>query len=134
MPLIVCTGVNGFIGNNLCEKILSSTSEELGFPEVQNLRFSNFDLQKKYDSIEVLGSDLSQSLSRDISKRFLGSARYTYCDYESLIQTLENLQQTPDVIIHNGACSSTTETDKEIFNQLNFEYSKKVWHFCHSTR
>jgi len=130
MPLIVLTGVNGFIGNNLCEKILSATSDELGFACRKKINFSNFDNTKNPNAIEVLGCDVSESLNRTTAKRFVGSARYRYCDYKDLFSTLDALSQRPDIIIHNGACSSTTETDQTIFDTLNLEYSKKIWSYC----
>lgn len=130
MPLIVLTGVNGFIGTNLCEKILSSTPESLGFNSRHNPRFSDFDASTRNDVIEVIGCDLPESLARDVSRRFLGSARYTYCDYEQLIEKLNSLPQPPDIIVHNGACSSTTETDQNVFDKLNTGFSQKIWDYC----
>ena len=35
-----------------------------------------------------------------------------------------------DAVIHLGARTDTTEKDSRIFNELNLEYSKMIWHFA----
>lgn len=131
MPLFVVTGAHGFIGTNIVEKILSLAPEELGFEKTSNLTFSNFDKNNQQDKgCGVIASDLPSSLNRKVASRFLGSARYQYVNYEDLITYLENLKVKPDFVIHNGACSSTTETDPEIFRKLNLEFSQNLWHYC----
>jgi ADP-L-glycero-D-manno-heptose 6-epimerase len=37
---------------------------------------------------------------------------------------------TPDVVFHQGACSSTTEWDGRMMMRENFSYSKKLFHYC----
>lgn len=39
-------------------------------------------------------------------------------------------QQPIEGVIHLGANSSTTESDWELLNKVNLEYSKKIWEFC----
>lgn len=130
MVLIVVTGANGFIGTNICNKLLALQPEDLGFDKQGKKTFSNFDETSASNFIEVIGTDLPESLNRDTAKRFIGSSRYTYCDYEQLIETLNKRNIAPNIIIHNGACSSTTETDKNIFAKLNVNYSKSMWNYC----
>lgn len=46
---------------------------------------------------------------------------------------LDWLQQIPKhirAVIHLGARTDTTEMDKEIFDRLNLNYSKKLWDIC----
>ncbi|MGY3805111.1 ADP-glyceromanno-heptose 6-epimerase [Pigmentibacter ruber] len=131
MPLFVVTGAHGFIGTNIVEKILAMDPTDLGFPQHAPIKFSNFVEQGHQDlGCSVIASDLSTSINRDTAKRFLGSARYQYVDYRDLISHLEKLPQKPDVVIHNGACSSTTETDVNVFAELNLNYSIALWTFC----
>ncbi|APJ04266.1 NAD-dependent epimerase/dehydratase family protein [Silvanigrella aquatica] len=131
MPLFVVTGAHGFIGTNVVEKLLSMAPEELGFAKASNLKFSNFESEGHQEKgCSIIASDLSSSINRTTARRFLGSARYQYVDYEELIPYLESLSVKPDAVIHNGACSSTTETDPEIFSKLNVGYSKAMWDFC----
>lgn len=141
MPLIVLTGVNGFIGTNLCERLLSSTLDILGFKASPIPKFSDVDEasihpteQSQFrdikNTIYIIGTDRPSSLLNNTAKRFLGSVRYTYCDYQELFDALDKLSILPDIIVHNGACSSTTETDPKVFQTLNLEYSQKVWEYC----
>lgn len=140
MPLIVLTGVNGFIGTNLCERLLSSTLDVLGFKSSNVLKFSEIDsktheswesqFKDEKNTVYIIGTDKQSSLINNTAKRFLGSVRYQYCDYQELFDMLEKLPIQPDIIVHNGACSSTTETDPKIFQTLNLEYSQKVWDYC----
>ncbi len=130
MPLIVLTGVNGFIGNNLCEKILSSSPAELGFFSKKSSQNVDSEESTLRSFVSVIGSDLPESLSRDTAKRFSDLPQYEYCDYEALFEKLASLPQPPDIIVHNGACSSTVETDQSVFDKLNLNYSKKIWEYC----
>ncbi len=36
----------------------------------------------------------------------------------------------PDVVIHLGACSSTTEMDIDYLRRVNIEYSQALWNYC----
>lgn len=132
MTCFVLTGSNGFIGTNLVQKILAAQPEDLGLEKKPSPRFSNFENTTERESgyTTVIGSDIPESLSRPIAHRFVGSSRYVYQDYKSLLTYLENLSTPPDVIIHNGACSSTTETNPDVFAELNLGYSKKIWDYC----
>ncbi len=131
MPLFVVTGAHGFIGTNIVEKLLSIEPEELGFEKTVNLKFSNFaENGHQEKGCSIIASDLPNSMNRKTAHRFLGSVRYYYVNYEDLISYLDTLSIKPDAVIHNGACSSTTEVDPEIFNKLNLGYSKAMWEYC----
>lgn len=130
MANIVVTGAHGFIGINLLEKILKASLEELGLENVLPPKFSNFDKEPKDRIISTIITDLPESLTRENARRFAGSARVQYVDYENLFAHLESLPLQPHVIIHNGACSSTVERNPEVFAKLNFGYSQKLWQYC----
>lgn len=130
MPLIVITGANGFIGNNLVERFLAISPDELGFDTSHKVRFSNFESNAQELGFRVLATDLADTVNRMTARRFAGSARYTFVMYEDLIKQLEKLTEKPLAIIHNGACSSTTETDPAVFQKLNLGYSKLLWNYC----
>lgn len=131
MPLFVVTGSHGFIGTNIVEKLLSIAPEELGFEKIASLKFSDFDEKGHQEKgCSIIASDLPNSINRQTARRFLGSVRYQYVDYEDLISHLETLSVKPDAVIHNGACSSTTETDPEVFSKLNLKYSQMMWEYC----
>ena len=130
MANVVLTGAHGFIGINILEKILMANLEELGLEKASIPKFSNFDKEPQDRIISSLITDLPDSLTRDNARRFAGSARVKYVDYENLFDTLENLPEQPQVIVHNGACSSTTERDPAVFAKLNLGYSQKIWAYC----
>jgi ADP-L-glycero-D-manno-heptose 6-epimerase len=61
--------------------------------------------------------------------------------FEPLDQILEHLAQAerdwggpPVAVVHNGACSSTTETDPEVFRKLNVESSQQLFDYCAQKR
>ena len=45
-------------------------------------------------------------------------------------------RERPEIasVVHLGACSSTTETRIELLNELNVEYSKRLWTWASETR
>lgn len=127
MALIVLTGTNGFIGNNLLDAILKQDMEILGRGRVTTKRFSGGEVKEVLD---VLCCDLSESMVRPIAQRFLQSARVKFVAHDKLEAELRNLKEVPVAVVHNGACSSTTETNPEVFKTLNVEYSKMLWNYC----
>lgn len=131
MPTIVVTGSNGFIGSNVLEKLLSLMPEELGFHKGTTPRFSSSTPEKSEERIiRVIASDLPESLTRNTAKRFAGSSRVHYVDHESLFTYLKSLPTPPNLVVHNGACSSTTEKDPVVFEKLNWGYTQKMWDYC----
>ena len=129
MGYFVITGAHGFIGTNIADRILKLNPTELGLEKPLHPTFSNFG--KGYEEgFSVLATDLNESLTRFTSRRFLGSSRYKYLDYKDLGQYLSQCESKPLAVIHNGACSSTMETRKEIFDELNLKSSKDLWHYC----
>ena len=132
---VVVTGANGFIGNHIVEKILKLMPGELtGEREKTAVRFSNFEttapLRDELAVSRVWGVDLLESLTRPTHARFAGASRYTFVEHTKLFDMLETLEQPPALVVHNGACSTTTETDPEIFAALNLNYSKQLWTYC----
>jgi ADP-L-glycero-D-manno-heptose 6-epimerase len=113
---IVVTGVNGFIGNRVLERMMKLLPEELQFP--RSHRF------------ELVGSDLLATQTRFTARRFAGSSRYRFFSHTDLLDALRSGALSPDIVIHNGACSSTTERDPEIFRDLNLGYSRQLWEIC----
>ena len=48
-------------------------------------------------------------------------------DRKKFITWLDKNHKLTQIIIHLGARTDTTEFDKEIFDELNLNYSKEVW-------
>lgn len=49
---------------------------------------------------------------------------------KELFQWLDSFQLPIDFVFHLGARTDTTEFDYTIHEELNLEYSKKVWNYC----
>jgi ADP-L-glycero-D-manno-heptose 6-epimerase len=130
MAKIVITGANGFIGTNVLEKVLMASLSDFGLENRPTPRFSNFDKVTGEKIVTAITSDLPESLSRETARRFAGSSRVEYVDYEKLFEFLEKQEVQPLCIVHNGACSSTTEQNPAVFEKLNLGYSKLVWNYC----
>ncbi len=103
--------------------------EEIGLEPRSSPRFSNFE-EVRHAGLDIISTDLPTSLAGENARRFAGSARVKYVDYQELFTYLESLTIPPALVVHNGACSSTTERDPQVFENLNWGYSQKVWDYC----
>ena len=56
--------------------------------------------------------------------------RLKYVDNDKLVSFLQNNFRLIQMVIHLGACSDTTETKQQVFEELNINYSKTLWNFC----
>lgn len=99
-PLLV-TGAAGFIGARFVE-----SCNQRGVPVVAVDRASHF-----RERGELAGVEMGEIVDR-----------------EALFGWLE---AAPDVaaVVHLGACSSTTETRVDYLNEVNVEYSKRLWRY-----
>lgn len=53
-----------------------------------------------------------------------------FLDHTTFVARLERGELAPDLIIHLGACSSTTETSWEYLADNNLRYSQRLWNWC----
>lgn len=102
--LIVVTGAAGFIGSCMVQFLNEQGYENL-------VLVDSFGVEKKRRNWE--GKKYKETVER-----------------EGLIQWLQGNQPKPDVIVHLGARTDTTEFDTDVFNELNLTYSKEVWNWC----
>jgi ADP-L-glycero-D-manno-heptose 6-epimerase len=102
--MIIITGAAGFIGSCLIKKL-------------NDERF--FDL--------VLVDDFSNSTK---NKNLEGKTFSKKIDRKEFISWLRNNHRLVQFIFHIGARTDTTEFNKEIFDELNLNYSKEVWKTC----
>lgn len=101
---IVVTGAAGFIGSCLVGYL-----NENGFNDI--IAVDDFSKTEKDGNLK--GKTLISKIGR-----------------KDFIKYLKDFGQEIDFIFHIGARTDTTEFNKEIFDELNVNYSKDLWHFC----
>jgi ADP-L-glycero-D-manno-heptose 6-epimerase len=99
--MIIITGAAGFIGS-----IFAKTLNERGYQDI--VLVDDFSKKKKEQNWQSLS--YSEKVERDV--------------FFTWIQGKETLVQA---IVHLGARTDTTEQDWEVFENLNLNYSKKLW-------
>lgn len=102
--MIVVTGAAGFIGSCLIRKL-----NEENFNAI--VAVDDFSKTEKLKNLE--GKQLKEKVERS-----------------HFFEWLAENQKEVEFIFHLGARTDTTEFDVNIFNELNLEYSKKVWQAC----
>jgi ADP-L-glycero-D-manno-heptose 6-epimerase len=134
------TGAHGFIGNHLLEKMLSvdlsdltadplSRGESHSKPRTAQVRFSQ-QSPLPPESLDVWAVDLPESMTRPTAHRFSQSGRVRILYLNDLMQQLQTATHPPLAVIHNGACSSTVETNPAVFAELNVGSSQALWTYC----
>jgi ADP-L-glycero-D-manno-heptose 6-epimerase len=104
MNYIVVTGAAGFIGSCLIQKLYDEGYENI-------VAVDDFSKLEKLKNLE--------------NKPFIFKVKRT--EFFSWLDV--NYQQV-DFILHIGARTDTTETNWEIFQELNVNYSQRMWENC----
>lgn len=102
--MIVITGAAGFIGSVMAGRLE----------------------REKYTDL-VLVDDFTRT---DKQRNFSGRNCTEQVDRREFIGWLRSNHRFVQVVIHLGARTDTTETDRAVFDELNLEYSKDVWRVC----
>lgn len=102
--MIIITGAAGFIGSCLVAKLNEEGNYHLGLVD-------DFTSEKKKPNYE--------------RKRFLNTI-----ERNEFIDWLDLQHDSIDFIFHLGARTDTTEASKELFDDLNLNYSKDIWQRC----
>jgi ADP-L-glycero-D-manno-heptose 6-epimerase len=98
--MIVVTGTAGFIGSNIVRKLNALGRRDIVCADV------------------------------DIGK-YLGDAKiWTFLHKDFLLQWLYLHSAKIECIIHMGACTDTTSSDRDMMMNLNYEFTKALWLFC----
>lgn len=83
---------------------------------------------------KILGADLPHSVERSTHRYNCAFPRFEFCEATNFLDALEAKEREfgrpPLAVIHNGACSATTETDPEVFRTLNVESSQELFRYC----
>jgi ADP-L-glycero-D-manno-heptose 6-epimerase len=102
--MVVVTGAAGFIGSCLLS--------ELNHAHINDIIIADdFDRPEK-------------------EKNLAGKKFYEKVDRMDLPKWLEDNANIVKFVFHIGARTDTTEFNKEIFDELNLEYTKKLWTIC----
>lgn len=106
-PLIAVTGAAGFIGGRLLADFARRR------PTAGLLAVDHPLTDSKRDNLQAVP---------DVA--FLG--------HTDFVEALESGTLAPDLILHMGACSSTTEQDWSFLAENNLRYSQRLWSWCAS--
>jgi ADP-L-glycero-D-manno-heptose 6-epimerase len=102
--MIIITGAAGFIGSCLIQKL-----NDEGFYDL--VLVDDFSDKEKNKNFE--GKRFSKQVERDVFPGWL-------TDNQLLVQ----------FVFHIGARTDTTESDVNLFNRLNLDYTKNIWNIC----
>ena len=106
MAYLVVTGAAGFIGSNIVKGLNAR-----GITDI------------------IAVDDLTHG------DKFVNLADCEIADYVDKDEFVEAVQQgkfedAVDAVLHQGACSDTTERDGRLMMRTNYEYSKALLHYC----
>lgn len=105
--MIIVTGGAGFIGSNIIKALNQRGREDI-----------------------LVVDDLTQG------EKFINLADceiWDYWDKEQFLHAIEagkGFPHPPEAMVHQGACSSTTEWDGRYMMENNYHYSKRLLHYC----
>tara|TARA_Y100000739_G_C20563084_1_gene443990 strand:- start:136 stop:1101 length:966 start_codon:yes stop_codon:yes gene_type:complete len=102
--MIVITGAAGFISSCLVAYL-----NELGYKDL------------------ILADDFSHKKKK---VNYQNKIFKELVDRKNLTSWLDKNQRLVQMVVHLGARTDTTEFNEDIFNELNLNYSKKVWNKC----
>ena len=102
--MIVVTGAAGFIGSQLVSRL----NHEGFFDIVLVDDFTNREKKKNYSNLKF-------------TKKV---------DRKEFVKWLKKNEKQVQFVFHLGARTDTAETNVELFNELNLDYSKEVWRLC----
>ena len=102
--MIIVTGAAGFIGSCLIQKLI-----ELNFNYI--IAVDDFSNQEKNKNL--IGKKIKERVER-----------------KDFFKWLELNNKEVEFLFHIGARTDTTEFNTAIFDELNVDYSKRVWELC----
>ncbi len=102
--MIILTGAAGFIGSVLLHYLNSNGIDKI-------LCIDRLDSKDKWKNL--------------IGKKFID-----LIDYRTFFDECDKFEHTIEAVIHLGACTSTTEQDMDYLLNINYRYTKAIFHWC----
>ena len=106
--MIVVTGAAGFIGSNIVRKLL----------------------ENKVSPRQIIAVDDRALFDSNACAREFSDLPMALLDSKDFLSQFESGSFKVDTVHHMGACSSTDEMRVDYLNEVNVEYSKRVWREC----
>lgn len=105
--MIIVTGGAGFIGSNIVQRLNSAGISDIMVVD---------DLTDGRKSLNLAGCQIADYMDHD--------------DFLRRILARKDLAPKVLGVLHQGACTTTTEWDGRMMMQLNYEFSKHLLHYC----
>ncbi len=111
---IVVTGANGLIGSNLAAALAARGARALVIAD---------------DFSSLAGAGASNWPPAELRYRSPAETNL-FLHYDELPHWLATSGQDVSAILHMGACSDTTVTDRDYVTRVNTDYTRTLWHWC----
>ena len=105
--MIIVTGGAGFIGSNIVQRLNLA-----GITDIMVVD----DLSDGRKALNLAGTQIADYLDRE--------------EFYRRICAKKDLASKVVGVLHQGACTTTTEWDGHMMMQVNFEFSKQLLHYC----
>jgi ADP-L-glycero-D-manno-heptose 6-epimerase len=105
--MIIVTGGAGFIGSNIVQRLNGAGITDILVVD---------DLVDGHKALNLAGAQIADYLDRE--------------DFYRRMVAKKDFAAKVIGVLHQGACTTTTEWDGRMMMQVNFEFSKQLLHYC----